>query len=125
MQHYLSWHYSRALKEFFHVAKNLLWFIINFFSLPQLIRSLFAPFRRITEERGNRFSLEDLAGYIIIGIISRVIGFILRLTIILTGATILILLSVLFAFTYVFWLMAPLALVAMIAFGLHLLVTPK
>ncbi len=74
LHHYLIWHYTRAFGEIRHVAKNLLWFVVHFFSLPQLIRSFFAPYRRMTEERGNTFNLEDLASFVIIGLISRIIG---------------------------------------------------
>jgi hypothetical protein len=125
MRHYITWHYTRALTDYWHVAKNLLWFVINFFSLPQLTKSIFAPFRRITEERGDRFSFEDLAGYVIIGIISRIIGFILRLTIILAGTAATLSLLVLIITTYVFWLIAPVALITLFVLGIKLLITPS
>ncbi len=124
LNHYTKWHYTRAIIDYWHVAQNLLWFVINFFSLPQLTRSLFAPFRRITEDRGERFSLEDLAGSILIGILSRIIGFTLRLTIIITGLAATLCLSVLIIITYVFWLTAPLTLLGLIAYGIRLLITP-
>jgi hypothetical protein len=124
VQHYLRWHYTRAINEFWHVAKNLLWFTVNFFSLTQLIRSLFSPFRRITEERGERFNFEDLAGYVLISLISRLLGFILRSIIILSGTVATIGLGLLTLLTFVFWLIAPLVLITMIGFGIQLLITP-
>ncbi len=114
LHHYLAWHYTKAFGEIRHVAKNLLWFVVNFFSLPQLIRSLFAPYKRMTEGRGNAFNLEDLASFIIIGLISRIIGTILRTTIILSGIVALIILIALIIGTFIFWLTAPLAIIVLI-----------
>lgn len=121
LHHYLIWHYTRAFGEIRHVAKNLLWFVVHFFSLPQLVRSLFAPYRRMTEERGNVFNLEDLASFVIIGFISRIIGFILRSTIIITGLFSLAALFALTIATFVFWVTAPLAIVTLIVIGLQLI----
>lgn len=119
LHHYLVWHYTRAFGEIRHVAKNLLWFVVHFFSLPQLIRSFFAPYRRMTEERGNAFNLEDLASFVIIGLISRIIGMILRTVVILCGLATLSILLVLIVATFVFWITAPLAIVTLIIIGLR------
>ncbi|MCD5381679.1 MAG: hypothetical protein LR008_03865, partial [Candidatus Pacebacteria bacterium] len=75
---YFIWHYSRAFLEIFHVWRSFLWFVAHFFSITQLIRSWFSPWKRVVEGRGNKWDLEDLAGFIIIGLMSRIIGFILR-----------------------------------------------
>ncbi len=98
-----------------------MWFVVNFFSLPQLLKSLLAPYRRMTEDRGNTFSFEDLAGYIIINLISRIIGLILRLTIIVTGTFCLLLLLLVIGITYIIWLVAPAFIVACLVLGFKLL----
>jgi hypothetical protein len=123
LQHYLVWHYTRAFGEIAHVSKNLLWFVIYYFSIPQLIRSYFAPYRRITEERKRGFSLEDMASVLIINIISRIIGVVLRTTIILSGFTSLLSLFVLTLITYVVWLAAPVLILGSITYGITLLLT--
>ncbi len=123
LQHYLTWHYTTGLTELWHIAKNFLWFITNFFSLAQLGKSLLAPFRRITEDRGETFNFEDLASYIIVNLISRLIGLFLRLVIILTGLACLVILSTLTLVTYVIWLSAPVFIIACIAYGLYLIVS--
>ena len=83
--HYLLWHYSRAFLEIFHVWFNLIWFVVHFFSIPQMMMSWFSPWKRMVEGRGRKFNMEDLAGFIIIGLISRILGFILRTTLITLG----------------------------------------
>jgi hypothetical protein len=121
MHHYLLWHYSAAFAEIFHVWKNLFWFVVHFFSLPQLLRSYFAPFKRMTEGRGETFNFEDIAGFIIINLISRFIGVIIRTFFILLGLIVLGLLCVGIICTYVFWVTAPLVLIGCLYYGLLLL----
>ncbi|NCN12000.1 hypothetical protein GW937_01630 [Candidatus Kaiserbacteria bacterium] len=119
--HYLFWHYSRAFMEIFHVWLNLLWFVIHFFSLPQLMRSWISPWKRIVEGRGEKWNLEDLAGYIIIGLVSRIIGFILRTVVITIGLFCLLCTIVAGFAVYAFWIAAPLLIIALVVFGVTLL----
>ncbi len=120
VHHYLLWHYTRAWFELFHVWRNLLWFVVHYFSLPQLMRTWVAPWRRITEPRGNTWNLEDLAGYVLIGLLSRVIGFVIR-TIVITLGLITLLLTTLGGFAvYAFWTVAPVAIILLIGLGLSL-----
>lgn len=122
IHHYFVWHYSRAFLEIFHVWLNFLWFVIHFFSIPQLMRSWFAPWKRITEARGDRWKLEDLAGFIIIGFLSRLIGFLLRTVVISLGFMCLVLVAFGGLITYIFWIAAPFILIGMLGFGLTKLV---
>lgn len=123
VHHYLLWHYTRAFWEIFHIWLNFLWFIVHFFSLPQLFRTWLSPWKRIIEPRGNKWDLEDLAGYLVIGLISRLIGFILR-TILIGVGTVSLLVAVASGLAvYAFWIVAPLAIIALFIFGLSLLIT--
>jgi small-conductance mechanosensitive channel len=121
MHDYFLWHYSRALLELFHVWLNLLWFVVHFFSLPQLMRSWIAPWKRMVEDRGEKWNLEDLAAFVVIGIISRIIGFILRTIVITLGLVSLLVVAVGGFATYAFWLVAPAAIISLLGFGLALL----
>lgn len=122
INHYLLWHYTRAFAELFHLWMNFLWFTIHFFSIPQLMRSWFSPWKRIVEERGNTWNFEDLAGYIVIGFFSRLIGFILRTIIISIGLVALTLLLVSGVAVYLFWVLAPFIIIGLFGFGITLLV---
>lgn len=124
VHYYLLWHYSRAFLEIFHVWFNFLWFIVHFFSIPQLLRSLFSPWKRIVEDKKSKWNFEDLAAYIIIGFFSRLIGFFIRTTVIITGL-ISLLCAVIAGFAvYVFWIAAPFAIIILFGFGLTLVLTP-
>jgi len=119
---YLLWHYSRAFLEIFHIWLNFLWFIIHLFSIPQLLRSWIAPFKRITEERKPGFSLENIATVIIINIVSRLIGFFIRTIIMVLGVTVLGLVVAGGFLSYVLWLVAPVLIIGLTALGLALIV---
>lgn len=121
MHHYILWHYTKAFGEMAHISKNFIWFTVNFFSLPQLIRSYFAPWKRMTEERGDVFNFEEMAGYVIINILSRVVGMVLRTCIILTGSVALLLLLMATITTFVFWIAAPAVLLLCLVLGVTLL----
>lgn len=122
MHHYFIWHYTRAFLEIFHVWLNLLWFVVNFFSLPQLMRTWLSPWKRIVEDRGEKWNLEDLAGFVIINIISRIVGGLLR-TVIIAAGLIALLITVLAGLAvYVFWVFAPAVIIALLVFGISLLI---
>jgi len=121
MHHYLLWHYTKAFSEIAHIAKNFLWFTVHFFSLSQLLRSFFSPWKRMTEDRGETLNFEDLAGFVIINLLSRIIGMILRTTIILSGVTVLLIVTIATILTYIFWIVAPAALLVFIILGITLL----
>jgi hypothetical protein len=120
---YFTWHYLRAWKELFHVWLNMLWFIIHFFSIPELFHSLFAPWKRMTEERKQGFSFEDFAAFIIVNLLSRLLGATLRGTILVAGLTLLSAAIVIGACVFIFWLVAPLTVIASFIFGFSMLLS--
>ncbi len=120
---YFRWHYGRAFGELFHVWLNFLWFIIHFFSLPQLARSLFSPWKRMTEEKQSGFSFENFAAYIVVNLLSRTVGFIMRGTVILIGLTILIGTVVTGLIVSLFWVIAPIVIIGALGLGVSLLIS--
>jgi len=117
---YFVWHYTKAWFLMWGVWRNFLWFVIHFFSLPQLMRSWFAPFKRITEERGERFNLEDLAGFVIIGLLSRLVGAIIRTVIIALGVVTLMLTVVGGFVTYLVWALVPFIILGLLGMSISL-----
>ncbi len=78
-KNYLVWHYSTAYIDLFHVWWNYLWFVNHLFSVPDVLRSWFAPFKRLQEERGNiLLHPEDFFGSLFINFIMRIVGFVIR-----------------------------------------------
>jgi hypothetical protein len=120
---YFRWHYGRAFGELFHVWLNFLWFVIHFFSLPQLGRSIFSPWKRMTEEKQGGFSFEGLATYLIINLLSRLVGFLMRGTVILLGLIVLTITILTGFVTALFWLAAPVVIVVFLGLGVTLLIS--
>lgn len=111
---YFVWHYTRAWFEIWGVWRNFLWFVGHFFSIKELTVSLFAPFKRITEGRGDKFNLEDLAAFIIIGILSRIVGACIRLVIIAIGLLALACTIIGGFLVYLFWAVAPFMVIGLL-----------
>lgn len=120
---YFVWHYTRAFKELFGVWINLLWFVVHYFSITELLRSWFAPFKRITEERRRGFNFEDFAGYVIINILSRVVGAIIRTFILFAGLVSLVGTIAAGFLVYVVWIFLPVLILATLVAGISLLFT--
>lgn len=98
-----------------------MWFVVHFFSIPQLMSSWFAPWKRIVEGRGNKWNFEDLAGFIIIGFLSRLIGFLLRSVVISLGLICLTITILGGLATYIFWIAAPFFIIGLFGTGLTIL----
>lgn len=118
---YFIWHYTRAFREIFTVWLNFLWFTVNFFSIPQLARSWFSPFKRITEQKRSGFNFDDIAGYIIINLFSRVVGAILRTILIGVGIVALLILITAGVLVYLTWIFLPIVILSGLALGVGLL----
>jgi hypothetical protein len=76
----------------------------------------------MTEERGETFNFEDLAGFIIINLISRFIGLLMRIILLLVALVCLLVLGVGIVVTYVAWTIAPILLLGLFYYGLRLII---
>lgn len=105
---YLLWHYSRAYRELFHIERTILWFLYHFFSLPELIRTYFSPWKRLGEEYGSIFHPEAFFESLATNIIMRIVGIIMR-TIVIVAGVVVIILAILFSILLVLiWTLMPL-----------------
>lgn len=114
---YLAWHYSTALRQTLDVWRNFLWYVIELFSIPILMRTLFAPWKRITDSFSGG-GLEDYFGTIIFNVLSRIFGFIFRIPIIFVGLLCVALMAGGLVIFYILWLFFPLILIWLISYGL-------
>ncbi len=109
---YLVWHYSMALSDIFHIWLNYIWFVNHLFSVPDVIKSLFAPFKRLQEAKVNlMLHPEEYFSNMVVNLIMRIVGTLLRTAIILMallGFLTVLIGGVMF---FVLWLALP-ALVA-------------
>lgn len=117
-KNYLVWHYSSAISDILYIWWNYLWFVNHLFSVPDVLGSLFSPFKRMQEERGS-FLLhpEQFFSGLLINIIMRLVGFFLRTAIITAaflGFTIVIIGGLMFI---ALWMVLPVLLVDLILNG--------
>ncbi len=116
--HYLVWHYSIALQRILVIWKNMLWFTVHYFSIPLLLRSLFAPWKRMTESKGKGWDMEAIAGAIVINFFSRFLGALIRGILIGIGLATLAVEIGSIILVYAFWLTAPALVLILFVWGL-------
>jgi hypothetical protein len=104
---YVKWHYGRGLKELFGVAQNFLWFIANFFSFKLLLKTLFAPWKRLGERYEGGFDFGAFASTFIINSLMRIVGFITKIVVLFVGFASYILIFIFSFFVFIIWVFAP------------------
>ncbi len=119
--YYVVWHYSQAVLDLLGIVRNFLWFFKEFFSIALLAKTLFSPFRRLNEERKVGFDLGALFEKIMVNTLMRVVGIVLRATLILLGIACMLATLVFGLAFLIAWLLAPLMLLFMVGAGLTLL----
>ncbi len=107
---YIKWHYSQGLQELFGVTGNFLWFVTNFFSFKLLLKTLFAPWKRLGEHYGGGFDLGAFASTLIINGLMRAVGFVTKTLVLLVGLISYILVLIFSLFISIIWLLAPVIL---------------
>lgn len=76
---YFSWHYTTALSTLLLIFRNLLFFLYHFFSIPQLFKTFFSPWKKeILRYEGPGFNLKIYFDVLIFNLFSKIIGAIVR-----------------------------------------------
>lgn len=124
--YYLYWHYSRGLVEWTRNLFNFLAFEFHFFSVQELLRTLFAPFQRLTESYGNSpVDVETIFSALIVNTIMRVVGLVVRSFILCIAAVSITLSFVLVLTLLVAWILLPLILIVLVIGGALSFLTSK
>ncbi len=120
---YIHWHYSRAFSDIFHIWRNVTYFVFNFFSIPLLLRTLFSPWKRIEATRETQgLDIGDFISTKIVNTIMRLIGALMRGSLIVVGLF-FVGLSVVFGLLFfVLWTLLPFVVVVFTGAGLKLIV---
>jgi len=83
--------------------------IWNKLSIPTLAKTLFSPWKRITSSYGK--SASEISRAIIDNTVSRLVGFTIRVSVILGGFIVMLLLIVLALIGLIFWPLTPLIII--------------
>lgn len=105
---YLRWHYFEVWPKILTLWGNLILFPFFYFSIPIHLKTLFAPWRRQQVKKKIGFHLDDILGVISFNIISRILGALIKLTVICYGLVFMIILAIVWAIPVVSWPLIPL-----------------
>ena len=105
---YVIWWYSGGLKRLYLWLRALFGWISNYFSIGRVFKTLFSPWKRLIEER--KPGLDGLGQFLIDNLISRLVGLIMRLAIIILYVFVILGLSIFSIACYIFWIFWPLIL---------------
>ncbi len=118
---YLIWHYTSGFRSALIVARNLNRFVLNFFSLPVLVQTLFSPWRRLSESYAKGLSPNLWLQSLTVNLLMRLVGAVIRLVMIVIGAGVLIIMASLSLVMLLAWLLLPVVFISLIVGGLFLL----
>ncbi len=118
---YLVWHYTLAFADIFRNAKNILWFLYYFFSIPILTKTFFAPWKRLDVHKNRGESAADKFGRFIINSIMRVVGMMFRASLIFVGMVLLVLAFLCEIVLTLLWICLPVLIVFFFIKGLILI----
>jgi len=107
----LEWYLLDQPKAILKAWKNLLKFNLNYFSIPLLLKTLFSPWKRFVWPYGRGFNFARYFEAFFSNSISRGIGFILRLFLILIGIFIEVLIFFLGISMLLIWFLLPVILI--------------
>jgi len=104
---YIKWHYGQGMKEFFGVAGNFLWFILHFFSFKLLLKTLFAPWKRLGEHYEGGLDISAFASSLVVNGLMRIVGFVTRILVLSVGLISFVLMLAFSFFIFIIWVLAP------------------
>ena len=103
------WWYAQGWRVFISRSRN--WFsnLTDFFSMDSLIRTLFKPYRQISANASSSDSSLDIKFHMFIDrLVSRCIGFVSRLILLLVGCLLMLICGALCLVLIVLWPFIPL-----------------
>jgi len=118
---YLSWQFSDVPKKLIKVWKNFLLFNLNYFSIPLLIKTLFAPWRRYKVSYGRGFDAGRYFEALISNLIFRILGAVIRIFLIVIGLFLEIIIILAGIAVFLGWMAGPAILIYGLIFGFKIL----
>lgn len=119
---WISWQFFEMPRNILVGLRNFLKFGLNYFSIPLLLKTLFSHWRRYRWLYPKGLDLGKYFEALISNLISRFLGFIMRLVLIIVG--ILAEIFILFVGTVIFigWLIIPALFLAGLWFGFKVII---
>jgi hypothetical protein len=121
LEHYFSWHYGQAYRDIYGVWMNFVWFCFHFFSISELLGSLFQPWKRMGEEYPRVPDLKIILQTFVVNLLMRFVGVMVRLLVIGIGLAFASLVFFIGLIIMALWTVMPIFIVAIIIIGLALI----
>lgn len=116
---WFRWHFFEMPAVLLSVWKNYLVFCADYFSIPLLLKTLFAPWHKTAGRYSKQFIISEWAGNIIFNIFSRVLGAAVRLGLILVGLMAQMLVVAAGIISLASWVLLPFIVAALIFFIIY------
>jgi len=118
---WITWRFLEVPKKIIDGWKNIIKFYSYYFSIPLLLKTLFSPWRQNLWSYKGSFDLVKYFEVLTSNIASRIIGFILRLGLIIIGLLVGFLVSWLGIILLLIWLVIPYVLIIGLVLGILIL----
>jgi len=110
---YILWHYTRGLVDCIKLGFGFVRFFFHFFSIPILLKTFFAPWQKLEERYAKGFDPKKFFSTLVINILMRAVGAIIRLFTIIIGLVALFGACVFSLVMLAFWIILPVLIVAL------------
>jgi len=118
---YLIWQFFDVPRQLLLIWKNFFLFVLNYFSLPLLLRTFFSPWKKYKWSYGKGFDAKRYFEVLSSNLVSRILGAITRSFLIVVGLAVEIFVISLGLVIFFGWLLSPLLLVWGFFFGLKVI----
>ncbi len=116
------WYYKDAILSILGIWRNFILFVSNYFSIILLFRTLFVPWKKISESYGRGFDFGRFVRVLTLNFLSRTLGFIVRSVVIAMGILAEFFVLIFGAIFFILWLFLPAILVWVFWRGIVLII---
>lgn len=106
----------------FRLIGRAYWFEWHFFSVGILLKSFFEPWKRLGEERDEKFKFEQWLQATLINTLMRIIGMSLRAVILVFAFGVFVFTTFVLAMFVAMWCLLPFIVIALVVKGIQLAV---
>lgn len=118
---YLIWQFFDVPKSILLGWKNFLKFNLNYFSIPLLVKTLFAPWRKYKMSYGRGFDIGRYSEAFLSNLIFRILGAIIRIFLIIIGLFLEIIIILAGIAVFLGWIAGPAILIYGLIFGMKVI----
>lgn len=108
---WIFWHFSETPNFLIEVWKNYLLFALNYFSLPLLLKTFLAPWKKYNWVYPKGFDVVEILNTFVSNIFSRILGAVMRSVLIVCGIIFQAFVLVAGAVVFALWMLLPLLII--------------